>query len=370
MTDTTIHAPGPPPTDLGDGTDGPPQRPIEAEPVDEPVAGHLTPRRAVDTLGRLNAAEVQIPRPAPFPTGFSPLDDVLHGGVRAGDLLVLGGKPGQGKTIAALQWARHTAVRGNLALFVCFEHDDVTLMSRLLACELGEVAERRSCDDDVRLEDLRDGLRGVAIGAYPLRDVLDSDELLLEAEERISLYGERLVMARGSGTKTDLAALDELVGRQDGRRAVLFVDYIQKVPVPGAASLAESDRVSAVTEGLKELALSRHVGVVAIAAADQAGLMSRRLRLHHLRGSTALAYEADIVVLLNDKLTTVSKSHVAYDATLVDRFRQYTIFTVEKNRNGSGDVDLEFHRDFLNYRFHPVGGRVIERLWEEGMPGD
>src|SRR5690606_39762892 len=62
---------------------------------------------------------------------------------------------------------------------------------------------------------------------------------------------------------------------------------------------------------------------------------------HHFRGSTALAYEADVVLVLNDKLSVVSKVHLAYDTTRHDEFRDHVVFSVEKHRNGTAGVDLE-----------------------------
>ena len=86
----------------------------------------------------------------------------MNGGIRAGDLLVIGGKPGQGKTIAALQWARHMAQTGHTAIFACYEHDEITLLTRLLACELGEAIAASETTDEIRLDRLRDGLRAVS----------------------------------------------------------------------------------------------------------------------------------------------------------------------------------------------------------------
>jgi replicative DNA helicase len=332
--------------------------------------GHHAPdgvpgRSALATLADLHEAELQIPRPAPFATGFQPLDEVLSGGIQAGDLMLVGGKPGQGKTIAALQWARHMALTDSTSIVACYEHDEVVLLTRLIACELGEVLTAAPCADEVRLESLRRGLRAVATGLRPIREVLDSDRLLLEAEARLRAYAERLVLVRASGSRTDLDGLEALIEAHGGERTVLFVDYLQKVPVrPDPPD--EGERVKRVVEGIKELALSKRVAVVSIAAADRTGLTSRRLRLHHFRGSTALAYEADVALVLNDKLTTVSKVHIAYDTTRIEEFRRQVVFSVEKNRSGSADVDLEFRKDFAHYRFDPSGTWVKERLWEEG----
>ncbi len=46
----------------------------------------------------------------PLSTGFHPLDDVLAGGLRPGELMIVGGAFGVGKTIFALQTARNVAL--------------------------------------------------------------------------------------------------------------------------------------------------------------------------------------------------------------------------------------------------------------------
>ena len=198
-----------------------------------------------------------------------------------------------------------------------------------------------------------------------MRQALDSDPLLREAHGRLAAYADRLVLVTGSGAHTDVNAIRELTAAFDGQPVALFVDYVQKVPVfPTVAR--EGERVGRVIEGLKQLALDQRLVVIAIAAADQAGLDARRLHLRHFRGSTALAYEADAVVVLNDKLAVVSRAHLAYSPTRAEEFHRQVVFSVEKNRNGSPDINLEFEKDFGHYRFHPRGRWVAERLWTEG----
>ena len=62
----------------------------------------------------------------------------------------------------------------------------------------------------------------------------------------------------------------------------------------------------------------------------------------------------------------MSRSHLAFDTTRHEDFRQHTIFSVEKNRSGQANVDLEFKKDFTHFRFKPNGRFVSERLWREG----
>lgn len=80
--------------------------------------------------------------------------------------------------------------------------------------------------------------------------------------------------------------------------------------------------------------MTTDVAVIAVVAADIHGLANRRLRLHNLRGSSALAYECDVAVILNDKSQAVSKVHLAYDPVRAATFKHQVVFTVEKNRGG------------------------------------
>lgn len=320
---------------------------------------------ALSALAELHHARPTGPHDATRATGFAPLDDVLGGGVRAGELLLVGGKPGVGKTIACLQWARTMAMSGFVAVYLCYEHDQVTLLARLLSCELREASLAVGRYPDYALEELQGRLRDMAAGALTLREALDSDPLLREAERRLATYADRLVIFPGSGARTDVGAIGDAVSRFGGEPSVLFVDYVQKVPVmPDPAT--ERERVSRVVESLKELALDQDLPVVAISAADHGGLSARRLHTHHFRGSAALAYEADAIVVLNDKLDIVSRAHVAYSTTRVDEFRRQVVFSIEKNRNGENGIELEFVKDFSHYRFDPRGTWVAEHLWSEG----
>src|SRR5437763_191476 len=78
--------------------------------------------------------------PRAWPTGFPSLDDVLGGGVRAGELILLGGPPGLGKTALALQVLRNIVADGGSTLYFSYEHDEPTVLQRLLGIEIGENA--------------------------------------------------------------------------------------------------------------------------------------------------------------------------------------------------------------------------------------
>src|SRR5919107_1829255 len=77
--------------------------------------------------------------PRVLPTGFGLLDTYLGGGLRGGELALVGGPHGLGKTAFALQVARYAASIGRSALIFSYEHDASTLLQRLITVEAGEV---------------------------------------------------------------------------------------------------------------------------------------------------------------------------------------------------------------------------------------
>ena len=94
--------------------------------------------------------------------------------------------------------------------------------------------------------------------------------------------------------------------------------------------------------------------VLAIAAADKSALRSgRRMRTNDLRGSSALAYEADVVLVLNNKFDIVARHHLTYDLSNAERFRDYAVLSIEKNRFGrDGDNVESARRMFAGERVH------------------
>ena len=95
--------------------------------------------------------------------------------------------------------------------------------------------------------------------------------------------------------------------------------------------------------------------MIAIVAADKEGLKAARLRNHHLRGSSAINYEADIILILNEKYQIVAKVNIEFNPYQAQRFRDWVILIVEKNRGGQDNVDLEFQKHFEFSCFDPNG---------------
>ena len=250
---------------------------------------------------------------------------------------------------------------GRDAVYACYEHGEDALAARLLSLELGEIARP---EDVPALDKLRLLIRELTLGARSLRDVVDAHPLAASAYEMFRSYADRLLLLRAS-TAYRARRPGGARGRTWGRRR----GALRRLPAEGAGRPADARRVRAraraLPAGLKELALAHDIAVVAAVAADRDGLLARRLRLHHLRGSTALAHDADVVITLNEKWNAVSKTHLAYDATRARTYRQWAVFSIEKNRDGPALVDLEFRKDFANFRFESYGSFVAEQLVDD-----
>lgn len=291
-------------------------------------------------------------------TGFEPLDTYLGGGLRAGELTLLGGPQGLGKTTLALQMARNIAAAGGSVTYLCFEHGEQELLERLIALEAGLLAG----GDAIGLTRVRELLTSTEPRPGGLAELLAGVGHGPEAVQAVADYAKRLHLARGT-SQVDVDALPQIVRGAGQDRGVVFVDYLQKVVVPGVPD--EAERVTRIVEALKNLALEQDIAVVAIVAADRSGISGGRTRLHHLRGSSALAYEADVALLLNDKYAIVARHHLVYDPTSANRFRNWVVCTIEKNRAGLDQIDLEFRKRFENGLFDPEGSTVAEQLIDD-----
>lgn len=301
----------------------------------------------------------------PLPTGFDPLDDVLNGGLRQGELMIVGGPFGVGKTIFALQVARNVvrSDEGNGAMYVCYEHDRAHLMSRLMCLESAETGSKEDALTLRRLSDLMLNVDGVGL-ITKLRRMPRYAAFL----EVMASYSNRLALVKASGDTTTLAQIRQWLQEMASagyQRLFLVVDYLQKIPVNLAELQPETEVTTHLTQGLKELAMSLGIYVLAIAAADRPGLKARRLRLSDLRGSSALQYEADIGLVLNNKYAIVSREHMIYNPVQAEAMRNWVVLSVEKNRAGRNSVDMEFALDAAHFRMATKGGFVRERLVDE-----
>lgn len=297
-----------------------------------------------------------------WPTGFGGLDPVIGGGLRAGALVLLAGPQGLGKTTFALQVCRNVVRSGRPVVYFSYEHGPEDLTGKLVALEAGEIDE----SDQSRLTAIRQAFDASDGGVIEER--LDPIPGALQALDRVRKYADLFFVHPSTGSRTSLEVIRETTAaahRESGAVPLVVVDYLQKVLVPGGPD-EEAERTTTVAEGLKDLALDLSVPVVAVVAAEKAALAAgKRMRINHLRGSSALAYEADLVLVLNDKFDIVARHHLTYNLGNAERFREWAVLSVEKNRFGRHGVELEYRKRFDQGRFESEGRPVAEQLLDE-----
>jgi hypothetical protein len=153
---------------------------------------------------------------------------------------------------------------------------------------------------------------------------------------------------RGSSRSTTVEVLETYIekAREDGYQGiVLFVDYLQKVPYRppiGAPDPDTTQRIGHVVGGLKDVALGTGVPIVAVAASDEAGLRSGKVRLADLLGPSLVQYECDVGIIQNPH-------DIGADGW------QTVLWTVEKNRSGPTDVGILFRMLGQYFYFDPQG---------------
>ncbi len=313
----------------------------------------------------------------PLPTGFDPLDGMIGGGLRKTELVLLGGAQGIGKTIATLQIARNVAMHTDqFAFYLSYEHTETHLMNRLLCLESVNppTIDTRG---GIKLKDLYDviisqrareflGREGNSAGS--LQTILRENPKTSMALARMNKYADRMILVKASPAVTTLRAIREMTARlceATNGNVTVFVDYLQKVAIHPERATDENEKVTIVVEGLKDIALALDVPVFAIVAADREGLKSKRLHLFHLRGSSALDYECDIAVIMNNKYHILAKDHVSFNPYKAKQYRDWVVFTVEKNRAGRAMMDMEFQLHAPYFAFDPRGQAVQQQLIDD-----
>ncbi|MFH1604459.1 MAG: DnaB-like helicase C-terminal domain-containing protein [Pseudomonadota bacterium] len=243
---------------------------------------HSESTSQTDSLGPRERAEFGMARyqelrerSAGIPFGIGDLD-VATGGAQPGDLIIIGGPTGSGKTALGRQLARAMS-RGGMVLYTSGEMSIEQLIDRDTAAESGL------------------SIVQVARGKY-------SDEhygLILTAQGVISEMQISDYAPAGLATALILAAARSLQTRGDNLQAV-FVDYLQLVRDSGAKGENENQRIGHITYSLKAMARQLRVPVIAMAQLNRSseGLSDKRPTLASLRDSAVIAHAADVVLFL------------------------------------------------------------------------
>lgn len=274
------------------------------------------------------------------PTGFADLD-ALTNGLHPGQLIVVAGRPGLGKSVLVLDFARAAAVKGGLptAIF-SLEMSRNEIMMRLLSAEarvplLSMRTGTMSDDEWIRLSQ-----RMAQIADAPLF----IDDWPQMSVARIRSECRRLV-------------------ERHGLRLVI-VDYLQLMMRSRGAENREI-AVAEMSRSLKLLAKELKVPVVAVSQLNRGPeqRVDKRPLLSDLRESGALEHDADVVVLVFREDAYYQDTPRAGEADLI----------VAKHRNGpAATITVAFQGHYSRFLdmadFEPHRTKPAPATLEESAP--
>ncbi|TAN31388.1 replicative DNA helicase [bacterium] len=230
----------------------------------------------VDAMDRLDSRQESGRGLSGISSGLYDLD-ALTGGWQGGDLVIVAGRPGMGKTTAVLDFAAQACTAGVPVAIFSLEMSRGELIDRLL-CGKARVSSHRYQSGGLNDDEL-DRIARAAGELGNLRMFIDDrpglDELALAAEAR------RLKLREGIG--------------------VVVVDYVQLIH--GRRRGQDPDRiqeVSGVTRTLRQLARELDVPVLAVSQLSRAPEQrtDKRPMLSDLRETGELEQAADLVVFV------------------------------------------------------------------------
>ena len=207
-------------------------------------------------------------------TGYGELDKLLSG-LQPSELIILAGRPSQGKTALALNMAENIAIRGGLPVAVfSLEMSKEALLQRLVA-SVAQVDAHKFRSGHLSRDDWRRMTEGLG--------QMSSAPLWIDDAGSISVL--------------EIGAKARRLKRDKGL-ALLIVDYLQLITARGRFN-SRQEEVASISRGLKGLAKELQIPVLVLSQLTRAPEREERgPQLSDLRESGAIEQDADVVMFI------------------------------------------------------------------------
>ena len=267
-------------------------------------------------------AERQDSKGEGLPFYFADIDKRI-GGMQAGELVIVGARPGIGKSTFLQQVALENAEKGAVVLFCSDEMTVKQFNDREIAIRSGI------------------GVRHLIAGKY------NDDEWKKIASGVAEIYNLPLYFLGGmSLTTADIEAKGKEVQVEAGLD-LLVVDYIQLLGDKHGAN--DNERVGNISQRLKQIAVDLNVPLLAASQLNREVEYreDKRPRLSDLRSSGSLEQDADMVLFMHREDAYTSEA--AWKASKVTQGKPYPGNIIE--------IGIAKHRQF------GITNEVIKLVW-------
>lgn len=271
------------------------------------------------------------------PTGLTDFDEVLHGGMQRGNLVVLGARPAMGKTALAMTIGLHMAQTHSVG-FLSMEMPHADVRDRQAAI-----------------------LSSVSISAIKRPDKGLEFDKIIEGVER-SRHLKFYVSDKSGLTIFNVRSKARALKRKHGLD-VLVIDYIGLMAGTNP-KLMRAYQIEEISRGLKDLAKELDIVVICLAQVNRAAVQGadKVPGLQDLRDSGAIEQDADVVGFIHRP--------IAADPAIGSQFDNYALLRVAKNRQGkTGDIHLFYngeHTHFLSWAGDPpTDGKINKSSYKD-----
>jgi replicative DNA helicase len=212
-------------------------------------------------------------------TPWTELDDMLAGGLHPGRSYVIGGRPGEGKSIALLNLAVNAAEHGHPGVIFSVEMGEVEVVSRIMAAgshaEYRQITKRQLDDHNhMKIAEYAD-----TYGAMPLT-LVDRSDITVDY----------------------IAAQCRTLKRRPEGLDVIVVDYLQLLRESDSRQSRER-QVANISRALKILARELDCAVIIACQLNRnSAAADRKPLLSDLRESGAIEQDCDVAILLHHEL--------------------------------------------------------------------
>ncbi|WP_028238686.1 replicative DNA helicase [Stutzerimonas azotifigens] len=252
-------------------------------------------------------------------TGFTDLDGMTSG-LQPADLVIVAGRPSMGKTTFAMNLVENAVLRTDKVVLVfSLEMPSDSIVMRMLS-SLGRIDQTK----------VRSGK-------------LDDDDWP-RLTSAVNLLNERKLFIDDTAgiSPTEMRARARRLAREHGDIALIMVDYLQLMRIPGSSGDNRTNEISEISRSLKALAKEFNCPVVALSQLNRSleQRPNKRPVNSDLRESGAIEQDADIIMF-------VYRDEVYHPET---EYKGVAEIIIGKQRNGPiGTCRLAFLGKFTRF---------------------